>query len=129
MVAITTINAEGAPAAAASYSHAVKTATGLIYVSGQVPLTPENKLVEGSISDKAEQVITNIRTVLKASNSDLNKIVKVNIFLADIKSFAEFNSVYAKYFSVHKPARSCVAVAALPLGADLEMEVVAVEND
>lgn len=92
-------------------------------------MTAENKPVEGSIADKAEQVIQNIKNVLEASNSSLEKIVKVNIFLADINSFAEFNTVYAKYFNVHKPARSCVAVAALPLNADLEMEVIAVEND
>lgn len=128
MVKLTPINAKGAPSAAASYSHAMK-AGDFIYLSGQIALTPDNKLVEGSITDKAEQVIQNIKTVLEASNSSLERIVKVNIFLADINYFAEFNQVYAKYFNVHKPARSCVAVAALPLGADLEVEVVAVENE
>ena len=128
MVSLTPINPPGAPAAAASYSLAVK-AGDFIYLSGQVPLTPDNKLLKGSISEQAEQVIQNINTVLAASNSSLERIVKVNIFLADINNFAEFNQVYAKYFSEHKPARSCVAVAALPLGADLEIEVVAVENE
>ena len=92
-------------------------------------MTPDNKLVEGSIADKAEQVIQNIKNVLEASNSSLDRVVKVNIFLADINHFAEFNSVYAKYFNTHKPARSCVAVAALPLGVDMEMEAIAAERD
>ncbi|SCU82696.1 LANO_0B07228g1_1 [Lachancea nothofagi CBS 11611] len=116
------------PPAAASYSQAMKM-NNMVFVSGQIPYTAENKPVEGSISDKAEQVIQNISNILKEANSGLNKIVKVNIFLADIKDFAEFNGVYAKYFNTHKPARSCVAVSALPLNVDLEMEVIAVEND
>lgn len=128
MVTLTPINAPDAPAAAASYSHAMK-AGNFIYLSGQIALTPDNKLLKGSITEQAEQVIQNIKTVLTASNSSLERIIKVNIFLADINNFAEFNKVYAKYFNEHKPARSCVAVAALPLGADLEIEVVAVEND
>ncbi|CCK72765.1 putative isoleucine biosynthesis protein HMF1 KNAG_0L01450 [Huiozyma naganishii CBS 8797] len=125
---LTPVNAQGAPAAAASYSHAMK-ANNLVFVSGQVPLTADNKMLEGSIAEKAEQVITNIKTILAASNSALDRVVKCNIFLADINNFAEFNTVYAKHFHDHKPARSCVAVAALPLNADLEMEVIAVEND
>lgn len=128
MVQLTPINASDAPSAAASYSHAMK-AGQFIYLSGQIALTTDNKLVQGSITDKAEQVIQNIKTVLAASNSSLERVVKVNIFLTDINDFAEFNKVYAKYFNDHKPARSCVAVAALPLGADLEIEVVAVEKE
>ncbi|CAG62861.1 uncharacterized protein GVI51_M12353 [Nakaseomyces glabratus] len=123
---LTPVISANAPPAAASYSHAMKV-NNLIYVSGQIPYTKDNKPVEGSISDKAEQVIQNVQNILKDSNSDLNRIVKVNIFLADMNNFAEFNKVYAKYFNVHKPARSCVAVAALPLGVDLEMEVIATE--
>ncbi|CCD25292.1 putative isoleucine biosynthesis protein HMF1 NDAI_0E04750 [Naumovozyma dairenensis CBS 421] len=128
MTTLTPINCSEAPSAAASYSHAMK-ANNLIFLSGQIPLTSDNKPVEGSIADKAEQVIQNVKKVLEASNSSLERIIKVNIFLADINSFAEFNTVYAKYFNVHKPARSCVAVAALPLNADLEMEVIAAENE
>lgn len=125
---LTPVICESAPAAAASYSHAMKV-NNLIFLSGQIPVTPDNKLVEGSIADKAEQVIQNIKNVLEASNSSLDRVVKVNIFLADINHFAEFNSIYAKYFNTHKPARSCVAVAALPLGVDMEMEAIAAERD
>ncbi|KAL3231010.1 Protein HMF1 [Nakaseomyces bracarensis] len=128
MTQLTPVITKNAPPAAASYSHAMK-ANNFIYVSGQIPYTPDNKPVEGSIADKAEQVIQNVKSILVESNSDMDKIVKVNVFLANMDYFAEFNKVYAKYFSVHKPARSCVAVNALPLGVDLEMEVVAVEKD
>ncbi|CAI8503174.1 unnamed protein product [Hanseniaspora opuntiae] len=117
-----------APPPAASYSQAMKV-NNLIYVSGQIPLTPDNKPVQGDIKVKAEQVISNINEILKEANSSLHHIVKVNIFLTDMSNFADFNSVYAKYFSEHKPARSCVAVKELPLGMDLEVEVVAVEKD
>lgn len=106
--------------------------SGFIYVSGQIPYTPENKPLPqpASIADQAEQVIQNVANILEASNSSLKHIVKANIFLTDMQAqFGEFNKVYAKYFNDHKPARSCVAVKELPLGVDLEMEVVAVEKD
>ncbi|BAO42037.1 protein MMF1 [Kluyveromyces marxianus DMKU3-1042] len=128
MNTLTPVRTQLAPPPAASYSQAMKV-DNLIFVSGQIPYTAENKPVEGSIAAKAEQVIQNVKNILTEANSDLNKIVKVNIFLADIKDFAEFNSVYAKYFNEHKPARSCVAVKDLPLNVDLEMEVIAVEKD
>ncbi|SCV01837.1 LAME_0G18822g1_1 [Lachancea meyersii CBS 8951] len=128
MSSLTPVATKLSPPAAASYSQAMKV-NNMIFVSGQIPYTAENKPVEGSIADKAEQVIQNVSNILKEANSGLNKVVKVNVFLADIKDFAEFNVVYAKYFHEHKPARSCVAVAALPLNVDLEMEVIAVEKD
>ncbi|CDO93097.1 unnamed protein product [Kluyveromyces dobzhanskii CBS 2104] len=128
MTTLTPVKTQLAPPPAASYSQAIKV-NNLIYVSGQIPYTPENKPVEGSIADKTEQVIQNVKNILVEANSDLEKIVKVNIFLADINYFAEFNSVYGKYFNVHKPARSCIAAKALPLNVDLEMEVIAVEKD
>ncbi|EDO17709.1 hypothetical protein Kpol_1033p12 [Vanderwaltozyma polyspora DSM 70294] len=128
LTTLTPVSTKSAPPAAASYSQAMK-ANNLIFVSGQIPYTPENKPVEGSISDKAEQVFSNVTNILEASNSSLDRVIKVNVFLKDIKNFQEFNSVYAKYFNVHKPARSCVAVAALPLNVDLEMEVIAAEKD
>lgn len=93
------------------------------------PLYSDNKPVQGSISEKAEQVFQNVKNILAESNSSLDNIVKVNVFLADMKNFAEFNSVYAKHFHTHKPARSCVGVASLPLNVDLEMEVIAVEKN
>ncbi|AGO11698.1 AaceriADL077Cp [[Ashbya] aceris (nom. inval.)] len=128
MSSLTPVHTTTAPPPAASYSQAMRV-NGMVFVSGQIPYTPDNKPVEGSIADKAEQVIANVRNVLEAANSGLDRVAKVNVFLADMAYFAEFNSVYAKYFSEHKPARSCVAVRALPLNVDLEMEVVALERD
>lgn len=109
-----------------------KLTPGFIYVSGQIPYTPENKPLSANptIAEQAEQVIQNVSNILDASNSSLKHIVKANVFLTDMKTqFAEFNGVYGKYFSDFKPARSCVAVKELPLGVDLEMEVVAVEKE
>jgi reactive intermediate/imine deaminase len=127
---ITPVRTAAAPPPAASYSQAIKV-NGFIYVSGQIPYTADNKPLPGNptIEEQAEQVIQNVSNILEASNSSLNHIVKANIFLTDMPTqFAKFNSVYGKYFSVHKPARSCVAVKQLPLGVELEMEVVAVER-
>lgn len=105
---------------------------GFIYVSGQIPYTPENKPLSENptIAEQAEQAIKNVKAVLEASNSSLECIVKNTVFLTDMKTqFPEFNKVYAKYFADHKPARSCVAVKELPLGVALEMESIAVEKD
>lgn len=128
MTTLTPVATKSAPPAAASYSQAMR-ANNLLFVSGQIPYTPDNKPVEGSISDKTEQVFSNVKSILQAGNSSFERVVKVNVFLADIKHFEEFNKVYAKYFSEHQPARSCVAVAALPKNCDLEMEVIAAEVD
>lgn len=128
---ITPVRTSQAPPPAASYSQAIKV-NGFIYVSGQIPYTPDNKPLPASatIADYAEQAIQNVSNILEASNSSLNHIVKANIFLTDMGAqFGEFNKVYAKYFSEHKPARSCVAVKELPLGVPLEIEVVAIEKD
>lgn len=124
---ITPVISTKAPPAAASYSHAIK-ANGFVYVSGQIPYTIEGKPVEGDIREKADQVIKNCLGVLADSNSELEKIVKVNVFLTDMANFGKFNEVYSKYFNAHKPARSCVAVKELPLGVEVEMEVIAVEK-
>ncbi|ODV77635.1 uncharacterized protein CANTADRAFT_8076 [Suhomyces tanzawaensis NRRL Y-17324] len=120
-----------APGPAAPYSQAVKI-NGFVYVSGQIPYTAQNKPLPAgaSIEEQAEQVIQNVSNILEAANSSLKHVVKANIFLTDMKKqFAPFNSVYGKYFDEMKPARSCVAVKELPLGVDLEMEVVAVEKE
>ncbi|CAK7895699.1 protein Mmf1p, mitochondrial [[Candida] anglica] len=128
---ITPVKTANAPPPAASYSQAIKV-NGFIYVSGQIPYTPQNKPLSENptIEQQAEQVIQNVSNILEASNSSLYHIVKANIFLTDMKAqFGEFNKVYGKYFSEHKPARSCVAVKELPLGVDLEMEVIAIEKE
>ncbi|KAL3306779.1 endoribonuclease L-PSP [Colletotrichum asianum] len=101
----------------------VKTPTA-IYCSGQIPLNPEGVLIEGNITQKTKQCISNLEAVLKEAGSSIAKVVKVNIFLADMGDFAEMNGEYEKWFT-HKPARSCVAVKTLPKNVEVEIEAIA----
>jgi len=118
------ITAKEAPAAIGPYSQAI-TLNGLVYTSGQIPLSPETgELVGGGIKEQAGQVIRNLKAVLTAAGSDLAHVLKTTCFLTDMGDFAIFNEVYAEHFT-GKPARSCVAVRALPKGALVEIEAVA----
>ena len=121
------ISTQNAPAAVGPYSQAVK-AGGFIWCSGQIALDPESGvLVSNEIKSQTGQVMKNISAVLAASGATFDDVVKTSCFLADINDFAEFNAVYAKYFT-SRPARSCVAVSALPKGALVEVEVIAKEK-
>ena len=107
------------------YSHAVE-AGDLVFVSGQTPLDPATgKLAEGGIAAKTQQCFKNLFAVLEAAGLKEENVVKVNVFLTDMANFAEMNAVYATKFSAPYPARSTVAVAALPLGAPVEIELIA----
>ncbi len=122
------ISTNNAPAAVGPYSQAVKSGN-LLFSSGQIALDPASGVLKGEeIETQTGQVMQNISAVLAASGATFDDVVKTTCFLADINDFAEFNAVYAKYFS-SKPARSCVAVSALPKGALVEMEVTAVIED
>ena len=113
-----------APAAIGPYSQAIKTGT-LVYTSGQIPIDPTTGAIEASdITGQTEQVMKNLQAVLAAAGSSLDRAVKTLCFLKNMEDFAAFNEVYARYFT-GKPARSCVAVAALPKGALVEVEAVA----
>ncbi|BFZ55881.1 Protein mmf1, mitochondrial [Savitreella phatthalungensis] len=112
--------------AAGPYSIATK-ANGMVFCSGQIPADSEGKLVEGDVGECTRQVITNLENVLKAAGSSLDKIVKVNIFLADMGDFAKMNEVYAKMLPDPKPARSCVAVKTLPKNVSVEIECIALQ--
>lgn len=113
-----------APAAIGPYSQAIKTGT-LVYTSGQIPIDPATGAIEASdITGQTEQVMKNLQAVLVAAGSSLDRAVKTLCFLKNMEDFAAFNEVYARYFAGN-PARSCVAVAALPKGALVEVEVVA----
>ncbi|KAM9876187.1 protein hmf1 [Verticillium dahliae] len=116
-----------APFHYALQSQAVKTPTA-IYLSGSIPLTADGKFVEGTIAEKTRQCILNLKAIVEEAGSSVEKIVKVNIFLADMDNFAEMNSEYEKWFS-HKPARSCVAVKTLPKNVDVEIEAIALPAD
>ncbi len=113
-----------APAAIGPYSQAIK-AGGFVFVSGQIPLTPEGVLVEGGVEDQARQALTNLKAVLEAAGSGLDRVVQVTAYLTDIAAFQAFNRVYAEFFTEPYPARAVVGVAELPKGAKVEVAAVA----
>ena len=115
---------KNAPDAIGPYSQAIK-ANGLVFTSGQIAINPASGQVEAeTIEAQTEQVCTNLKNVLEAAGSSLEKAVKTVCFLADRGDFAAFNEVYGKYFT-EKPARSCVAVKSLPKNVLVEVEVIA----
>ena len=118
------IETKKAPAAVGPYSQAIEI-NGFLYASGQVAIDPEvGKIIATDIEGQAEQACKNVGAILDAAGIDFSKVVKTTCFLADIADFKKFNEVYAKYF-ISKPARSCVAVKDLPLGALCEIEIIA----
>ena len=120
----TTIATNNAPKAIGPYSQAIACGN-LLFTSGQIPLDPETGAMVGNdIKSQAERVMKNLAAVLEAAGTDFDHVVKTTCFLADMADFAAFNEVYASYIT-SAPARSCVAVAALPKGALVEVEVVA----
>ena len=121
----TIIHTDKAPKAIGPYSQAVRT-DSLIYTAGQIALDPSTgELVAGSIEEQTRQVLTNLRNVLEAAGSSLEHVVKTTCFLKDMNDFPKFNAVYTEFFGANPPARSTVAVAGLPKGGLVEVEVVA----
>lgn len=120
------VSTDNAPAAVGPYSQGI-TANGFVFTAGQVPLDPATgELVEGDIQAQARQSLANIKAVLEAAGSDLARVVKVTVYLADINHFSAVNEVYAEIFEgTDPPARSAFQVAALPLGARIEIEAIA----
>ncbi|MCB0162819.1 MAG: RidA family protein [Anaerolineae bacterium] len=117
-----------APAAVGPYSQAVKFGD-LIFTAGQIPLVPETgQLIEGGIEAQTQQVLTNLSKVLEAAGSSLGNVVKTTIFVTNIGDFAQVNKIYGTFFTNEPPARSTVQVAALPLGAKIEIEAIAVAS-
>ena len=123
MNAISTTNA---PAAIGPYSQAIE-ANGTIYVSGQLPINPvTGEFAEGDIKDKARRSLNNIKAILAEAGMSMQNVAKVTVLLGDINDFAAVNEVYAEFFQAPYPARSAFAVAALPKGAPIEIEAIAV---
>jgi len=119
------ITTDKAPAAVGAYSQAI-VANGFVYTAGQVPLVPGTKnLAEGGIKEQTRQSLENVKGVLEAAGTSMENIVKTTVFLADINDFADFNAVYGEYFPDNPPARSAIQAGALPLGAMIEIEAVA----
>jgi 2-iminobutanoate/2-iminopropanoate deaminase len=115
-----------APAAVGPYSQAVRVG-GFVFTAGQIPLDPTTgQMVEGGIEAQTRQALTNVSAVLEAAGTSLANVVKTTVFLADIGEFKAMNAVYAEFFPGAPPSRSAVQVAALPLGARIEIEAVAI---
>lgn len=118
------VSTDKAPEAFGPYAQAVSV-NGLVYSSGQIPVTPDGALVEGTIEEQTHQVFENVKAVLEAANSSLDKVVKATVFLTNMDDFAAVNDVYAEHFGAHTPARSCVEVSRLPKDVQIEIEVIA----
>ena len=119
-----TVSTDKAPAAIGPYSQA-KIVGGLVFTSGQIPVNPATGIVEANdVAGQTEQSCKNVKALLEAAGSSIDKVVKTVCFIADIKDFAAFNEVYAKYFT-SSPARSCVAVKDIPKGCLVEIEAIA----
>jgi 2-iminobutanoate/2-iminopropanoate deaminase len=115
-----------APAAVGPYSQAIA-AGNTLYCAGQIPLDPvSGEIVAGGVAEQTTRVLENVGGVLRANGMDYSHVVKATVFMTDLARFAEMNAVYEKYFQTPFPARSTVQVVALPRGAQVEIEVVAV---
>jgi 2-iminobutanoate/2-iminopropanoate deaminase len=118
------VTAPGAPDAVGPYSHAVRSG-GMLYCSGQVPLDPATgKLVEGSVGDQTRRCLENLRLVCQAAGAELADAVRMGIYVTDMGTFAEVNEAYGSFFGEGPPARSTIGVAALPLGAAVEIDAI-----
>lgn len=118
------VHTNNAPEAIGPYSQAI-VCENFVFTSGQIAINPESGQVEASdIESQTEQVCKNLKAVIEASGSSLDKVIKTTCFLTNMEDFAKFNEVYARYFT-GKPARSCVAAAALPKGVLVEVEAIA----
>ncbi len=120
------ISTNNAPAAIGPYSQAIE-ANGMIFVSGQIPVDPKTNEIKNDVKEAAHQSLTNMKNILLEAGSDMSKVIKVTIFLKNTEDFASVNEVYATYFNRPYPARSCVAVKALPKDVVLEMEAIALK--
>ena len=120
------IATEHAPKAVGPYSQAIM-AGDTLFVSGQIPVNPEDGSVKESIEDQSRQALKNVGEILKAAGMDYSNVVKTTVLLADIADFKAMNAIYAEFFTSEQPARACFQVAALPLGVKVEIEAIAVK--
>jgi 2-iminobutanoate/2-iminopropanoate deaminase len=122
-----TIKTSNAPSAIGPYSQAIRATAGkMIFTAGQIPLDPATgRLIEGDISAQTRRVLENVKAILAAAGAHLENVVKTTVFMADLSEFAAMNEVYGEYFPANPPARSTVEVKALPRGAKVEIETIA----
>ncbi|MBU1472063.1 MAG: RidA family protein [candidate division Zixibacteria bacterium] len=121
------VSTEHAPAAIGAYSQAVVIDSGrLVFCSGQIAIDPTTgKLLNGPVRAQTERILVNLRAVLEAAGSGLDRVVKITVFLTDMDNFEEFNQAYAGFFTTDPPARATVEVSRLPKGAAIEMDAIA----
>ncbi len=121
----TVVRSKHAPGAIGPYSQAIITPQGFVYTSGQIPLDPASgNIVAGDIKVQTARVMENLKAILEASGSGMDRVVKTTVFLADMGEFAAMNEVYASYFKENPPARSTVQVARLPRDVRIEIEAI-----
>lgn len=119
------ISTKKAPAAIGPYSQAIQVGD-MIFTSGMIPIVPETgELVTGSVEAQAEQALSNLKNLVEASGSSMDRVIKTVVFIKDMEDFTKINEVYAKYFTEPYPARSCVQVARLPKDVAIEIEAIA----
>ena len=122
------IKTEAAPKAIGPYEQAIRI-DGLVFTAGQIPIDPKTgNVVAGGIAEQTRQVLENLKAVLEAAGSSMDRVVKATVFLKNMADFPAMNEVYAEYFNGSKPARSTVAVAELPRGALIEIDLVALAS-
>jgi 2-iminobutanoate/2-iminopropanoate deaminase len=122
------VRTENAPQPVGPYSQGIMT-NDLVFVSGQLGIDPKtNELVEGGMRKETEQCLRNLEAILSKAGTNLDRVVKTTIYIADLSLFNECNEVYTTFFSMRKPARSTVGVSSLPLGAMVEIEAIAIRT-
>jgi 2-iminobutanoate/2-iminopropanoate deaminase len=126
MMSSASIATEKAPAAIGPYSQGIKS-NGMVFVSGQLPVNPETGELLTEIAAATRQSLTNLAAVLAAGGCTMDQVVKTTVFLSDLKDFVAMNEVYSEFFKTNPPARSTVQVAALPKGAVVEIEAIAIK--
>ena len=118
------IKTNKAPGAIGPYSQGIKIGD-FVYTSGQIPLNPETGVMAGSFEEQTAQSLENIKAILEAAGTSMDKVIKTTVFLSDMNDFVRMNEVYATYFTENQPARCAVEVAKLPKAAKIEIEVIA----
>ena len=122
---IESVSTDRGPKAIGPYSQAIR-ANGFVFLSGQIPLDPNTQqVIEGDVAAQSERVLENLKAVVEAAGSSMQRVVKTTVFLADMADFAAMNEVYSRYFVTHKPARSTVEVSRLPKNVRVEIDLIA----
>ena len=121
------ISTDKSPAAIGPYSQALNSGN-IVFVSGQIPINPETGAMADTIEEQTTQSLKNVENILKAAGLSMKNVIKTSVFLSDLNDFAKVNEIYATFFTSPFPARSCVQVAAIPKGAKVEIECMAIKE-